>query len=231
MNQLSPNTRSLISILATGLLLFAVSCTAGKKSIVWVNSMKTDCDAGAGLMQCIQITPGEDTDNAAWELFYSDIEGFSFEPGYFQRIEIREIPLDTEDVPADAASNKYVLVNTIEKKFDSRYILHDIWVPEFIGGEAIDRTAELPQMELNLTTMKVMGTNGCNNFNGKITSLTSTTIGFGPIMSTRKMCEDMTIPDRFDRALNASVGYKLSDGQLAFLDSEDRETMIFKKVD
>ncbi|GAE83622.1 lipoprotein [Bacteroides reticulotermitis JCM 10512] len=49
-----------------------------------------------------------------WEYFYSNIEGFQYEPGYEFVLKVKEEKL--ENVPADASSIKYVLVKQISKE-------------------------------------------------------------------------------------------------------------------
>lgn len=212
-------------------ILFASSCGTTKTSVIWVNSIKTECSAGAGKMQCISIYKGDKPDEAIWELFYADIEGFVFDPGYFQKIEITEDHLDKSKVPADGSSIKYKLIKTLEKKTDKRIILNDIWVANRIHQNSINSKENLPQMEINLSKMQVYGNNGCNNFNGKIQRLTASTIQFGNIASTRKMCIDMTIPNLFDKAMNASFYFKLKGTELTFFDKENMETINFIKID
>ena len=209
------------------------SCSTSKPitSTFWVNSMKMDCDAGAGKAQCLQIYKGNDLDTAEWSFFYSPIEGFTFEPGYLQKIEVAETPLDAKNVPADASSIKYKLVEVLEKKEDSRMALHDIWAATHIEGNTIDISKNIPSLEINITKMKVFGTDGCNNYTGDIKKLTATTIAFAPLASTRKMCMDMNIPDTYNKALGNSVSYKRENSILYFYDANGNETLRFKKVD
>ena len=79
-----------------------------------VNSSRVPC-TGVGPMECLQVRKGEDPD---WQLFYSEIEGFEFEPGYTYRLRVREEKLDPATVPADASSIRFVLVEVVEKKPD-----------------------------------------------------------------------------------------------------------------
>jgi len=224
---LKPMSFILIGFLA----LFALSCSSNKTNVIWVNSIKTECSAGAGKMQCISIYKGDKPDEAIWELFYTDIEGFVFDPGYFQKIEITEEHLDKSKVPADGSSIKYKLIKTLEKKIDKIIILNDIWVANRINKNSINSKQSFPQMEINLSKMQVYGNNGCNNFNGKIERLTASAIQFGNIASTRKMCIDMTIPNLFDKAMNTSFYYKLKGTELTFFDKEKNETIHFIKID
>ncbi|GAA4292086.1 DUF4377 domain-containing protein [Aestuariibaculum suncheonense] len=216
-----------ITIIAT---LFT-SCNSIKTTTYWVNSVKTDCSVGAGKMQCLQVYKGADVDKATWSTFSAPIEGFEFEFGYFQKIEVAETALDTKDVPADASSIKYNLVKVLEKKQDPKMALNDIWSVTAIHGSAISNSRQTPNLEINISKMQISGTDGCNNFTGAIKNITARNISFGPIAATRKMCPDMTIPSNFHKALNSSVSYKQDNLTLSFFDDNGSETLTLKKVD
>lgn len=99
--------------------LWITSCRtskAGEKDIhtYWVNSARVPC-TGVAPMQCLQVRKGEAED---WQLFYSSIEGFNYEPGYIYRLSVREEKLDPALVPADASSIRFILVEVEEKTPD-----------------------------------------------------------------------------------------------------------------
>ena len=99
-------------LLSTALLLSACQSapapTAGET--LYVNSQLVHC-VGVGPMQCMQVRsqPGE-----SWSLFYQQIEGFTFEPGYRYQLEVTKEQL--ADVPADAPSLRYQLVKVVSKE-------------------------------------------------------------------------------------------------------------------
>ncbi|MBU2928520.1 DUF4377 domain-containing protein [Winogradskyella psychrotolerans] len=224
-----------IIILAT--VLSSCGSTNKTTSTYWVNSSKVDCDAGAGKTTCLQVTKADAYDNAEWSNFYSKINGFTFEPGYLQKIEVTETALNSENVPADAASIQYDLVNVIEKKQDPKLAIHDIWAATHINGDPIEITNNnnnnnnIPTLEINTTEMRAFGTNGCNSYSGQIKNITSDAIEFGAMASTRKMCMDMEIPDRFDKAFNSISSYKKEGLTLSFFNETGDEVLRFKKVD
>jgi heat shock protein HslJ len=109
--------------------------------------------------------------------------------------------------------------------------LHDIWAVTKINGNPINTKNPIPDMEINLTTMKVMGTNGCNRYNGSIDNISESKIHFGPVATTRMMCENMEAPNQFDEALTKIVSYKREDLQLMFFDESGKEVLTLKKVD
>lgn len=78
---------------------------------LYINSELVECEGGAGPQQCMQVRRGRDE---PWELFYDQIEGFVFEPGftYELRVETRAV----DNPPADASSLRYMLVEVVDKK-------------------------------------------------------------------------------------------------------------------
>ncbi|REG87624.1 DUF4377 domain-containing protein [Winogradskyella sediminis] len=212
---------------------FLSSCSATKETTAtyWVNSSKVNCDAGAGKTTCLQVSTTEHYDNAEWTNFYAPIEGFNFEPGYLQKIKVSETTLNTQTTPADASSISYKLIKVLEKKQDPKLALHDIWATTHINETPIESTSNVPTLEINTTEMRAYGTNGCNNYSGQIKNITANTIKFGAMASTRKMCMDMTIPDRFDKAFNTVSTYKKDGLHLILYNSTGDEVLRFKKVD
>lgn len=215
----------------TLLIVFSTACTSTKTTTYWVNSMKKECDAGAGKTTCLQVYKGDIIEKASWTYFYTPIEGFAFEPGFFQRIEVSETAKEKANTPADASSKAYKLIKVLEKIQDFRMALHDIWAVTHINDEAITTTENVPSLEINTTKMKVYGTDGCNNYTGDIKNITSEKISFGALASSRKMCFDMDIPNKFNQALNNSVSYKIDNLSLHFYDGNRKKTLTFKKVD
>lgn len=65
----------------------------GQTEVLLVNSALVDC-VGVGPMKCMQVRRSA---QQPWELFYTGIEGFTFEPGYQYRLKVRVTPV--ENVP------------------------------------------------------------------------------------------------------------------------------------
>ena len=146
------------------LVLFLFSCsskmaTKNSTSTWWINSYKVSC-TGVAPMNCLQIQKDETIEQGKWQNFYTEIEGFVFEPGYLQKIRVKEEKLNPAQVPADGSSIKYTLVEVVEKKRDERFAIHDIWVLEAINGVAIageNEKMQRPVLEINVTEMRLSG--------------------------------------------------------------------------
>lgn len=111
--------------------------------------------------------------------------------------------------------------------------LHDIWVLESMDGELLNlkKGQRRPRLEINLTKMKIMGTDGCNNFMGGILKADEDTLKLGPIASTRKACIDMKIANRFNQLINKVETYSRKGLKLYLLDNKRRELFQFQKTD
>ncbi|WP_181040033.1 DUF4377 domain-containing protein [Aureitalea marina] len=195
-----------------------------------MNSAKVDC-TGVGPMQCYQV---KETEDGPWNLFYFDIEGFEFEPGFIYRIQVQVDSLLPEELAADKSLLEFKLLAVLSKEMDPVMELNDIWkLTELNGNPVVDdqRTGELPTLEINTRTLTVIGYDGCNNFRGKIESLSMNKLLFGPLATTRKMCPDMTIPAELGPTL-ASVSMYIKDGvELQLFDSTNKLVCRFKKID
>jgi len=128
------------------------------------------------------------------------------------------------------------LVEVLEKRPDPKFRIHDIWAFEAINGETVENPHEndrmqRPSIEVNLTEMRIMGTDGCNNFFGPIKYIEDDDLTFGPLGATMKMCYNMEIPDKFNAAINKVSKYKIENLKLYFFDDGGTELMRFSKVD
>jgi heat shock protein HslJ len=209
--------------------------TTSKPQVYWVNSIKVSC-TGVAPMKCLQVQKNENIEKGKWQNFYSIIEGFKFETGYIYKILVTEEKIDPAKVTADGSSIKYTLVEVLEKKPDPKFRIHDIWALEAINGETVENPNEndrmqRPSIEINLTEMRIMGTDGCNNFFGPVKNIDESDLTFGPMGSTMKMCYDMEIPNKFNAAMNNVSNYKIENLKLYFFDDAGVELLRFRKVD
>lgn len=206
-----------------------------KPQIYWVNSLKVSC-TGVAPMKCLQVQKSKTIKKGKWQNFYSVIEGFNFETGYIYKLSIKEEKIDPVKVPADGSTIKYTLVEVLEKNPDPKFRIHDIWALEAIGGENIEKPNENdlmhnPSIEINLTEMRIMGTDGCNNFQGSIKTIEDEELKFGHIAATMKMCPDMEISGKFNTAINKVGKYRIEILKLYLYDEKGTELLRFKKVD
>ena len=109
--------------------------------------------------------------------------------------------------------------------------LHDIWAVTEIKGNPIHQSPNPPRLEIFLKDQKILGFDGCSDYQAAIEDITDTKLVFGPLVSTYKLCEDMSISDSFQDAMKDVAAYQL-DGLKLMLANEKKEQVItLKKVD
>lgn len=178
-------------------------------------------------MQCLQVYKGDNLNKAQWEAFCAPIEGFTFEEGYFKKIEVSEKPL--KDVSAGAPNIAYTLVREIEKVKDSRFDLQGEWKLVSMGEMVITPEAQ-PTLKLNISEMKVNGSDSCNTFMGSIETLTDKELVFGDLASTLMLCaEKMEVADAFGMAMQKVRQYQLKGDQLLLTDKQGGVLLTFAK--
>lgn len=107
---------SIIKIFIPLSVLFsAVHCTTStvasvenEKTFI-IGSETADC-TGVMPMKCLQV---KEKPTESWTVFYSNIEGFTYEPGYEYVLKVK-----TERIanpPADGSSIRYILVRQVSK--------------------------------------------------------------------------------------------------------------------
>ncbi|MFI9504325.1 DUF4377 domain-containing protein [Nocardia sp. NPDC052566] len=76
---------------------------------LWVADQTKPC-TGVAPMTCLQVKRNPDSE---WELFYNQIAGFEYQPGYHYQLEVEETPV--ANPPADASSVSYRLIKIVNK--------------------------------------------------------------------------------------------------------------------
>ena len=126
-----------------------------------------------------------------------------------------------------------ILMGCLSKKtsHEVNQRLNDIWVAKRINGNSINESDYRPTLEINLKENKIYGSDGCNNYQGNITKASEITITFGPLASTRKMCQDMTNASAYNNAMKKVESYKIEGLELTLFNAEDQELLVFYKGD
>ena len=203
------------------------SCSTSTQAVYWVNSSQAESSAEGSKMQCLQVYKGDNLNKAQWEAFCAPIEGFTFEEGYFKKIEVSEKQL--KDVSTGAPNVAYTLVREIEKVKDSRFDLQGEWKLVSMGEMAITPEAQ-PTLKLNIREMKVNGSDSCNTFMGSIETLTDKKLVFGDLASTLMLCvEKMEVADAFGMAMQKVRQYQLKGDQLLLTDKQGGVLLTFAK--
>lgn len=233
--------RGLITIGLSILLLAMMSCksanitenSAMEEKIFWVNSSKLPC-TGVGPMSCLQIQENDNIEEGKWNFFYSNIEGFEYQPGNIYRLRVKVNKME-EPIPADASSLRYELVEILEKYQDMTLKLTNIWLISEVGDIKNPKgmTGEGLTIEINVAEKRFFGYSGCNTIRGSIKKITETEIQFGKIASTMMACrqEDMQLERKVTQSLEKVSHYKLEDNYLSLMDSENNILIKLLHVD
>ncbi|MGF1460237.1 MAG: DUF4377 domain-containing protein [Leptolyngbyaceae cyanobacterium] len=115
------STRLLPALLASTTLWLS-ACTAPENATdgvdeadeveivtLYVGPEKTDC-VGVGPQECLQVRYDPEDE---YELFYSSIDGFMYEPGYDYELIVQKTPV--ENPPADASAIEWTLVDIVSQ--------------------------------------------------------------------------------------------------------------------
>jgi len=199
----------------------------------WVNSLRVPCQ-GVAPASCLQVQIGS-FKAGEWKNFYSKIEGFEFEPGFIYKLRVLEVHLAPGQVPADASSIRYTLVEILEKKPDSRLRLNDLWILETIREKSIDRVLlsqklKRPYLEIHLAEKRIFGHEGCNDFSGDILTADEENFAVGNLKLDTN-CPDMDLPGSFIDALVEAGAYRIEGLRLVLFNSNGQELMRFHKTD
>jgi heat shock protein HslJ len=209
---------------------------APREVIYHVNSYRVPC-VGMAPMSCLQVRRG-DAAVGEWQNFYSQIRGFDYEPGYLYRLRVRETPLPPEQVPADASSIRYELVEVLDREPDPRMRIHDIWALERVDGSSIDSfdadsRREAPYMEFNVKRREYFGNDGCNPVRGAILEVGAEELRLdsGTYDDTTHSCGDGMLQSQFAAAIARVARWQREGLELALLDDNGLEVLALRKID
>ena len=119
----------------------------------------------------------------------------------------------------------------VEFEQDTR--LHNIWVVTQFNGKELEKEKYkngLPRFEINTTKSRVLGNDGCNDFNGDI-RIENGAISFGNLVSTKKACPNMNdIKDLLKNISGKTFEYKFSDNNVQLL-QKGKVILVLKNID
>lgn len=226
-------------ILALWLMCLGCYAMNPPREVVYrVNSFRVPC-VGVAPMSCLQVQREGDASASDWQLFYASIDGFDYEPGYLYRLLVRETTLPPEQVPADASSIRYELVEMLAKEQDSRFAIHDIWMLERIDGEALASfdpasRVEHPYIEINVTRGDYLGHDGCHAIRGDLEEVgfeQQLRLGHAAVADSARTCGDGVLQTRMPAALDRVVSWERDGLWLRLLDEDSMELLAFHKTD
>lgn len=103
------------------------------------------------------------------------------------------------------------------------------WTAVKINGNPINKMNTAPTLFIDIKNNTITGNNSCNGYNGKIIKQTAVELQLGPIATTKKMCFNNEVEEKYNVALSKVKSYKIIDNQLVFLDENGSELIAFIK--
>lgn len=228
-------------LIGLGILLLAMMSCKSKQDMVsqkveekilWINSAKLPC-SGVGPMSCLQIQEGDEIQEGKWQNFYSNIEGFDYQPGniYKIKVSIEKLP---DPIPADASSLSYKLVEIISQEPDRKLRLTNIWKVIELGEIKNPAAREKAlTIEINVSDRRVFGFSGCNTFRGGIAKVTEKELLFGNLASTMMACgeEENKLERLMGEQLSETKFYKFENRNLYLMNQEEKVLIVLLNVD
>jgi len=222
--------------IAAALALTGMACKTTESSnardvVLWVNSAKVDC-VGVGPTTCLRVQEGEALDDSKWVNLFNSINGFTYEPGFIYKLNVRIEKLDPATVPADASTLRYQMLELLEKKEDTRLRLHDIWALQSIRQKDLPDSAKgKPYIEIHVNDNRLMGNGGCNQLFGKVSFEGAQGISLSEVGSTKMACPELKTESEFLQLLQTVKLYEIRDLMLYLKDAQGAELLKLKKVD
>ncbi len=131
---------------APALALFAMTqCTttanasSGDEKTFIVGPQTADC-TGVAPMKCLQV---KENASGNWTNFYSNIEGFTYEPGYEYVLKVKTEKI--ENPPADGSSIKYTLVKQVSKTKKAELAANEKTI--IVGPQTVECSAGAGRMQ------------------------------------------------------------------------------------
>ena len=201
-----------------------------------VAAEKQEC-VGVGPRECLVVND---------ELFYANIDGFEFESGNEYTLRVRKT--EKENVPADASSFNYELVEVVDQQqvsttssstpsemassSDVQKLQSTNWQwkeTQYSNGDMVT-PQDADAFVLSFEGERFGATTDCNNLMGQY-SAGESSISFSQIASTLKACAGETQEGDFKEMLSQSQGYLFTEaGNLALTLEVDSGSVIFTPV-
>lgn len=210
------------------------TATEGDVITLYVGPELVDC-VGVAPQTCMQV---KEDPNAEYTLFYGQIEGFTFEPGYEYELQVRVETVDNP--PADGSSLKYTLVNVV-----SQTPVTTATAPTGTGGAAlVDTLWQLQSLqgadvlaEAEVTAVfgadgTLSGGSGCNRYTTSYTVDGSSLSINAAIASTMMACPDpiMQQETAYLAVLPTAVTFQIQGVGLELLDASGASVATFIAV-
>jgi heat shock protein HslJ len=114
----------------------------------------------------------------------------------------------------------------------SIHTLHGSWMVESVMGQKInagmDGSSLKPKLDFDFMKNRISGNDGCNSIGASYFTDEKNGITIGPMMGTKRMCNDMTVPNMVNEALGKAKSFTKSNNELRLLDSTGKVLMVLR---
>lgn len=210
----------------------------GEQLTMFVDAEQVDC-VGVAPQKCLRIKFGADEE---WQLLYSGIEGFNYEPGFEYELLVNKT--EVENPPADASSIRYTLIEEVSKTAlridpsappalgDAIDLNGTSWILSgiLVGGDAMTTTEFDSEITLNFADGQANGSAGCNSYFAQYVQ-DGHDLTFNGIGQTEMACMETERMDResqFLEMLSNTGRYMVNGNTLTFLHQDGNyPTLVF----
>ncbi|MCB0131275.1 MAG: META domain-containing protein, partial [Caldilineaceae bacterium] len=197
---------------------------SGELTTLYVGPVMADC-VGVAPQYCLFVKTDPDAD---YEYFYDQIDGFDYVPGYAYELSVQVT--ERENVPADASSLQYTLVDVVSSELVGPTLEEMDWQLTAQIDDARNRVAPLSQTTVTarFEADQVTGNNSCNTYFAPYT-LDGTNLTIDAGGSTMMACipEVMEQEQSYMAALSAVGSYLIVGDELRLLNQDGRESLIY----
>jgi heat shock protein HslJ len=205
----------------------------GAVETLFVGPQLRECE-GVGPMQCMEVAP---TAEGPWTLFYSEIEGFSYEPGFTYELRVRKETV--ANPPADGSSLRHILVEQVGKVAAgeaaggaSAELEGTSWLLSGIdAGEGPQAPAAgRGEAKFSFAQGRLAGSAGCNRLSASY-SQSGETISVGPIVGTKMACpEPLMQQENAVSAILMGAERALVAGDTLTISAADGRSLVFSRA-
>lgn len=195
---------------------------------LYVGPELVEC-TGVAPQMCMQVKRAPEED---YTLFYDQIDGFTFEPGYEYELLVEITPV--ENPPADASSLSYRLVEVVSQTqvVVTPELEGPRWVLVELLNSAGETVAAMPEAEVTATFKdgSVGGNAGCNSYSGGYT-LDGSNVTIGPLASTMMACfPDQLMQQETDflNNMQTAATYNIEGSILKIANADGTVTLTFE---
>ncbi len=107
--------------------------------------------------------------------------------------------------------------------------LQGLWTVTDINAQSLQASPNPPKIQFDTEKNRVMGSDGCNRFNGAVTFSGKNQLAFGRLASTMMACMDSQVDVAFHRAMEAVTHYQLETTQIVLYNADNQSVMRLRK--